>query len=42
MKKIQFALSTNPQVITIKKIEREINKKEKKKVRLEYTLCDKI
>jgi len=36
--KIQFASSTNPQVITIKKIEEEINKKEKNKVRLEYFL----
>jgi hypothetical protein len=36
--KIQFASSTNPEAITIKKIEEEINKKEKKNVRLEYFL----
>jgi hypothetical protein len=39
--KIQFASSTDPQVITIKKIEEEINKKEKKKVILECFLLSK-
>ena len=36
--KIQFATSNDPQMITIKKIEQEVNKKEKKNIRLEYFL----
>jgi hypothetical protein len=36
--KIQFATSKDPQVISIKKIEREVHKKEKKNIRLEYFL----
>jgi len=36
--KIQFATSTDPQTITIKKIEQEVNKREKKNIRLEYFL----
>jgi len=36
--KIQFATSIDSEIISIKKIEKEVNKKEKKNIRLEYFL----